>query len=246
VKAVNLLPETDQPRQRPAGPAAGRRPYAVVGVLGALLVMVTLYVLTANQVTSREDKADQLEVETREAQAQVRALGPFGDFSQVAQTRTAAVKQLTESRFDWERLLRELSLVLPDDAWLTDADAALKPGESAGSTGAGGASSSGSSGSASAGSEASSAEGPAMTLKGCAKRQPAVAELMVRVKRMHRVEDVTLAQSSKGDSAGGEASSSECGSSYAFELLVSFSSTAPVQATPPGRKRVPVSLGGGA
>ena len=224
MKAVNLLPEADRPRQRPAGPAADRRPYVVVGVLGALLVMVTLYVLTANQVTSREDKA---------------ALGPFGDFSQVAQTRTAAVKQLAESRFDWERLLRELSLVLPEDAWLTDADAALKPGESAGSTGAGGASSSGSSGSSSAGSEASSSEGPAMTLKGCAKRQPSVAELMVRLKRMHRVEDVTLAQSSKGDSAGGEASSSECGSSYAFELLVSFSSTAPVQAAPPGRHARP-------
>jgi Tfp pilus assembly protein PilN len=215
----------------------------VIGLLGALLMMVTLYVLTANQVTSREDKADQLEVETREAQAQVRALGPFGDFSQVAQSRTAAVKQLAESRFDWERLLRELSLVLPKDAWLTDADASLN-GESAGATGAGG--SSASSGSTSTGSEASGSDGPAMTLKGCAKRQPSVAELMLRLKRMHRVEDVTLAQSAKGDSSGGEGSSSECGRSYAFELRVSFSSAVPVQSAPPGRRRVPVSLGGGA
>ena len=247
MRAVNLLPEADRPRRRPTGPGSARRPYVVLGVLGALLVMVTLYVLTANQVTSREDKADQLEIETRETQAQVRALGPFGNFMQVAQTRTAAVKQLAESRFDWERLLRELSLVLPPDAWLTDADASLTPGESAGATGVGGSSgSSGSSGSASASAEASDSDGPAMTLKGCAKRQPSVAQLMVRLKRMHRVEDVTLAQSAKGDSSGGEGSSSECGNSYAFELMVSFSSAVPVQAVPPGRERVPVSLGGGA
>ena len=32
----------------------------------------------------------------------------------------ATVTSLADSRFDWERVMRELSLVLPADVWLTE------------------------------------------------------------------------------------------------------------------------------
>ncbi len=234
MRPVNLLPEGDRPRQRAADGTSPNRAYPLLGVLGALLVMVTLYVLTANQVTSREDKAAQVAGEADRAEAKAKSLSPFGDFAQTAQTRTAAVKQLAEGRFDWERLLRELSLVLPADTWLTEADAATLPGEGDGGTDT----------------AQPTVNGPSAKLKGCAKRQPSVAKLMLRLRRMHRVEDVLLQESATGDSSGeagasGGASSSDCGRAYAFDITVVFTATPPASALPPGRKRVPVSLGGG-
>lgn len=232
MRPVNLLPEADRPRRRPAAAGSGRRSYAVLGTLAALLLMVTLYVLTANQVTSREDEATRIATEASAAEAKAQALSPFGDFAEVARTRTASVKQLAESRFDWERLLRELSLVLPEDTWLTEADASTTPDQGDGASGATEA-------------PAGASTGPAATLKGCARRQPAVAKLMLRLRRMHRVDDVVLQESASGDSAESGTSSEGCGRGYAFDVTVVFDPAAPASAAPPGNKRVPVSLGGG-
>ena len=232
MRPVNLLPEGDRPRRRPTASSSGNRSYALLGILAALLSMVTLYVLTANQVTSREDEATQASSEADATEAKAQALSPFGDFAEVAQTRTTSVKQLAEGRFDWERLLRELSLVLPEDTWLTEADASTTPQKEDAASGA-------------ADTAAGASTGPTATLKGCAKRQPAVAKLMVRLQRMHRVDDVLLQESASGDSAESGTTSEGCGRAYAFDLTVVFDPAAPASAAPPGNKRVPVSLGGG-
>lgn len=230
MRPVNLLPESDRPRRRPTGDASANRAYPLLGALAALLAMVTLYVLSANQVTSRENEAAEVASQATAAEAKVKALSPFGDFAQTAQTRTTSVKQLADSRFDWERLLRELSLVLPSDTWLTEADASTTPSEDDGADAA-----------------QTAASGPAAKLKGCVRRQPSLAKLMLRLGRMHRVEDVLLQQSATGDSAGeaGGSGSSECGKAYAFDLTVVFAATPPASPAPDGQKRVPVSLGGG-
>ena len=34
---------------------------------------------------------------------------------------------LADSRFDWERVMRELSLILPDDVWLTNLTGKASP-----------------------------------------------------------------------------------------------------------------------
>ena len=45
----------------------------------------------------------------------------------VREQRVATVTSLADSRFDWERVMRELALVLPDDVWLTNLTGKANP-----------------------------------------------------------------------------------------------------------------------
>ena len=223
MRAVNLLPEQHRTRVS-GGPRNGA--YVVVGVLAVAVVMATLYALTANQVNSRKTEEAKVSQEAQTLEEQTATLGRFGDLSQIKQTRLASVRQLAGGRFDWERFMRELSLVLPSGSWIKEVDASASgnPEESGNAT--------------------SAASGqPSTKLSGCTPKQPETAKLMVRLRRMHRVEDVTL-ESSSQEASGGSATLENCGKLYAFDLTVSFLAGSPPEGSA-SQKRVPASLGGG-
>ena len=129
MRPVNLLPE--QHRQRRATGSLSGSAYVVVGVLGTPLLAVLVYTLTANQVTSRKDQTAQARQKADSAEARAASLGAYGNFSRLKTTRIASVTQVAQGRFDWERLVRETSLVLPNHTWLTEVSASVAPGESA-------------------------------------------------------------------------------------------------------------------
>jgi Tfp pilus assembly protein PilN len=233
MKPVNLLPAQHRPKQ--ATGAASGSAYVLIGVLAALVLCVGAYVVTANRATERKDQAVEAKRETAEAERKLGGLARYGDFAQIATTRKASVATLSKARFDWERFMRELAHVLPGGLWLTGVDASMT-GESAGS------------GSAPATTATGEDARPGATLEGCAKRQPAVATLMVRLRKLHAVEDVNLEESAKGDDAdsssgSGATSSDDCGRHYTFSVKTVFTPTP--AATTGGTKRVPASLGGG-
>lgn len=224
MRPVNLLPDRD--RAHVAGGRAGSS-YVVLGVLGVLLAMVVGYVFSANQVNDRESQAAEARQEAGRLEQQAKVLSPFGDFSQVKETRIASVRELAKGRFDWERFMRELALILPEGSWLRGADSSAT-GDIEGGTG-------------------TASEGPTgqplARLTGCTKRQSDVARMMLRLRELHRVADVTLTES-KQDDSGGDAGADSCGSYYAFDVTVEFAPAANDE-TPPGAKRVPATLGGG-
>lgn len=226
MRPVNLLPVSRRTQE------GGNRPgsaYAVLGVLGVLLIAVVMYVLTANGLTSKQDELAKAKAETQAAQQRAAALGSFGDFARIKAAREASVAQLAQARLDWERLVRELARVLPDDIFIKKLDA----------TAAGAAADAGAapaSGAAPAGGT-SAAAGPSLKLNGCAPSQPDVATLMVRLRKLHRANDVTLANSSRTEGDG-----TECGTGYGFDVSVSFDAVPPAAAP----ERVPAHLGGGA
>jgi Tfp pilus assembly protein PilN len=219
MKPVNLLPESQRRRRVESD---GKSAYVVLGVLAALVLMVGLYVVTANQVASRSAEAATAAAEADRLEAEVASLGAFGSFAQIKEARVASVRQLATERFDWERLMLELARVLPADGWLQTAEASAS-----GATDDGGA----------------TAAGPNATLSGCLPHQSDVADLMLRLRRMHRVEDVTLAESALEDELAAPTMDS-CGRYYKFDIGVAFASASPAEA-PDGQRRVPAALGGG-
>jgi len=233
VRPVNLLPAELRRQQSGGHPGVA---YAVLGVLAVVLLMTLGYVLTSNQANSRRSDSAQAQQETQRLEARSKQLGPFGDFTQVRETRVASVKELAKSRFDWERFMRELALVLPGGTWLQESTASVTGDLSTAGGGSGGSASS-------SGSQPGQASGqPAAQLVGCTPRQSDVARMMVRMRRMYRVDDVQLNESSQDENSN-QVSADSCGSFYKFDITLSFKE-APSE-LPKGTHKVPASLGGG-
>jgi Tfp pilus assembly protein PilN len=225
MRPINLLPARYQPAR-----ASGERPgigYAAIGALAVLLLMVVLYVITNNGINDAKEKTAKAQAEQQAAQVKIGQLQAYGDFASLKQQRETAVKSVAAVRFDYERLMREIALVLPHNTYLTTFTA-----------GAGGAGASTSSSTSTSGT--ASATGPTLTVAGCAPSHPGVATAIVRMRKLHNVTDVALSNSTKNVSdASAATTTSSCPVSFGATLTFN-AETAPTVQEP-----VPARLGGG-
>src|SRR3954452_15321641 len=154
MRPIKLLP----PRYQPAR-ASGDRPwigYAAIGALALLLLMVLLVVVTNNGIKDAKSKTADAQAEQAVAQAKIGQLQAFGDFAALKTSRETAVKGVAQARFDYERLMREVALVLPHDTYL-NSFASAPAGTTEGTTGG------------------ATSTGPTVALAGCAPSQQGVA-----------------------------------------------------------------------
>jgi Tfp pilus assembly protein PilN len=190
MRAVNLIPA----EQRRASGAAGKSGGAVYALLSALalgVVFVAVLTLSSRQVADEQAKADRLEAQAQLAQAKAGTLASYTQFDALVNTRSAGVKALAATRFDWGAKLTQVSRVIPSDVSLTQLSASTAPGQ-----GAGGAVS-----------LRSALQNPAIELVGCAPNQARVALLMTRLRRLEGVQRVSVASSDKSEGSAGAASS---------------------------------------
>ncbi|MGH2953168.1 MAG: hypothetical protein ACRDK9_03975 [Solirubrobacterales bacterium] len=126
MRPVNLIPPEDRRGQR-APSRTGAVPYVLIGALVSGLAAISAVALTGNQISDREAELAAVEAEAAAATARAEALAPYAEFASLAEARDATVNSLARSRFDWERVLRELALVMPDDVWLVKATGTASP-----------------------------------------------------------------------------------------------------------------------
>jgi Tfp pilus assembly protein PilN len=224
VRPVNLIP----PEQRRGGTApmrTGPLSYVVVALLAVALGAVTLVVVTNNQVSDRKAEKTALESQLAEEQAAADRVQSFATFASVQQAREQTVSTLAQSRFDWERVLRELAIVIPDDVWVTNLTAAVSPDAVTGS--------SSTSSSSSTSATVEGIAGPSLEIQGCAGGHEAVARFLAAV---HDIDGVTRASvtsserpdqaaTSAGAASAGGAQSQECSSRNfvsKFDLTMAF------------------------
>ena len=194
MRPVNLIPSQD--RGQKATVRSGPIAFLLVGALALALAGVTLLVLKSNDIGDKKAEIASLEQQEAEARAQAEQLSPFAQFNALAQSRRQTVESLADSRFDWERVLNELALVIPSDVWLVQVDGAASAGSSASeSTDA-----------------AASVGGPNLQLVGCAAGQESVAGFLSALRDIDGVTRVGLTSSerpsseiapSSADSGGG-------------------------------------------
>ena len=237
MRPVNLIPQ-DQRRRTPSD-GSGKGAHAVLGVLALLLAMVVAYVLTANTVTERQNETETARVEADRLEAQAAQKDDFSEFAAIAQTRMQSVVGVAASRFDWERFMRELARVMPEGSWLQTADASMTGDSAAAPIDAAQAPAS-----APTTAGALTTASPSAHLAGCTPDQSDAARLMVRLRQLHRVEDVVLGSPTQEDSTSA-AGIESCGGNYKFDLTLKFSPAALAGDAPRGESRVPASLGGG-
>src|SRR4051812_1999792 len=230
MKAVNLLPEKHRPRQPSGG--QGKGGYVVLGVLGAVLVGVLVYVLTLNSINDSKSQIKEATAEAAKLNEEANSLGPYGDFAKIKSDRVTSVMSLAQGRFDYERLVRELAHVPPPGARLRNAaataagaptpaappaagpvnaaaTAAVGPPTTAPATPAPPA----------AGATGTSApappvvSGPTLKLQGCARDQSQVAVTLVRLRELQGATDVSLDHSTRGEDNTSAAAAAPAGGS---------------------------------
>lgn len=224
MRPVNLIPREERPGERRplrGGPLA----YIVVGALAAILLGVTVLVLTGNQIADREGEVAQLQSETAAVEAEANGLAAYTQFHQLTEQRIATVTSLADSRFDWERVMRELALVLPSDVWLTNLTASASPAvapEGAASVSLRG-----------------SIAGPALELVGCARSQEAVAGFVKAVEDIDGVTRVGVPNSSLPSGSAGGTAGGASATCQTRDFIAQFQMVAAFDAAP-----VPPSTGG--
>jgi Tfp pilus assembly protein PilN len=203
MRPVNLIP-ADQRRGEHAPARTGPLVYIVVGALVAVLAGVTMLVVTGNQISERKSDIATLEREDAEAQANAERLAAYTQFRTMREQRVATVTSLADSRFDWERVMRELALILPGDVWLTSLDASASSETEGGGGGSGG-------------DLRDSVQGPALEISGCAKGHDGVAGFVTALKDIDGVTRVGVESSALPDQESGSGVASEGGESSGGE-----------------------------
>lgn len=213
MRPVNLIPpdeRTGERRPMRGGPLA----YVIVGALAAVVIGVAILAVTNNQISESKAEISRLESEKVTVETKANELQAFTDFHAVHEQRLATVTGLAESRFDWERVMRELALVLPSDVWLTNLSGSAGPGVSVEGSGGVGL--------------RSSIPGPALEITGCALSQSAVAGFVQALKEIDGVTRVGM----QGSAIGGEGSGSGTASCQTRDFIAQFQLVAAFDAAP--------------
>jgi Tfp pilus assembly protein PilN len=119
MRAVNLLPKGLEPAKK--GPSTAVVAAGATAVLAAALLAIG-WVSASSHVS---DEQSALAAARAELAAVPAPPAPPASSSTIPQERAARVAALSSAlatRVAWDRILREVSLVLPDDVWLTQLD----------------------------------------------------------------------------------------------------------------------------
>jgi Tfp pilus assembly protein PilN len=210
VRPVNLIPPEDR-RGGLAPLRAGALSYMLIGVFAAALIAVVALVLTQNSVTKSENEIAELEVARDEAAQRAEALAPYAEFASLQAQRETTISSLAQSRFDWERVLRELAVVIPPQVSLANIEASSAGGDEADP-------------------EAGSA--PSLTMLGCAPDHTAVATFVAALEDIDGVTRVALDNSIAAESeAPGANGAVECDpKATTFAVRAVFDGVAPLAA----------------
>jgi Tfp pilus assembly protein PilN len=231
MRPVNLIPVEEQrggpKRAARTGPAA----YLLIGAL-VVLVAVTAMVTTQNQISDKNAQITTLQAEQQQASARVDSLKPYADFASTQQARTATVASLAQSRFDWERVLRELALVVPPDVTVQSMTGTASPDVTINSN--------------SGNDLRSQISGPALSLVGCANGQDGVATLIAALQDIDGVTRVGLSSSRKDGTTSTSSSSTAaiakpCPGGTHFNIVVAFDDALVPTPAPAGTPTAPVT-----
>jgi Tfp pilus assembly protein PilN len=137
MRAVNLLPRDDG-RRRKVG-VEQKSPVLVGSMAGFVLVTAILaaWFLTASAgVADKQKRLDAAQAELAATPVPPPTAPGSSALAQEKTARIAALSTVLSGRLAWDRIFRELSLVLPGDVWLTTLSAQAPTAGAAPGTGA--------------------------------------------------------------------------------------------------------------
>jgi Tfp pilus assembly protein PilN len=123
MRAFNLLPREEVRAEREGG-APSPMPYVLVGLVGVLLfaALAAFYLMAGTDVTKKRGQAEDLRAELAAYQASAKEPSVDDKAAALAAERLGRTNALSVAlikRLAWDRLLREIALVVPDEVRLS-------------------------------------------------------------------------------------------------------------------------------
>ena len=203
MRAVNLLPRDEQLGGRKAPPLP-----ILAGCVGTVLVtaLVAVMFLSASAgVASKQRALEQIQAQYDAIPVPPPPSPVVSELPQQRQTRVTALATVLGQRIAWDRLLREVSQVVPSDVWLVTLNA-LSPSLAAPTTPA---------------TTAAATAPTGFTVTGCTYSQDSVARFLARLQVVPDLSSMTLgkSQSSANTPSGGGSTGGVCPQGmFTFEL----------------------------
>jgi Tfp pilus assembly protein PilN len=211
MRAFDLMPKEGEREKSSslASPQLLKVGLALVAIL-LLAAFAGAYMMMDASAKEKQSEADDLRAQLAELTAQAApdqgaAGGGTASLAAEGQARTVALSDALSARVAWDRILREFSLVLPEDVWLTTLSS------TSGTT------------SAVAGAVPTSSEGT-FTINGFASSQADVALLLSRLAVVPEFSNVQLQTSARGADATVEGGASASGdpSDFSFSIVATI------------------------
>ena len=206
MRAVNLLPrESKRSRKRLSAVAQ----LAIVSPLVVGSLLVAGYLLASSKVNDKKATLHSLRDELSALPAPTTTqLQPTSDLALQRDLRITALSAALQGRLAWDRVLRQISAVLPGDVWLTtlSAQSPQTPAATPSTTTPTTTTTTGSTSTTTTTTAAAAAPPPAptgpLTLTGYTYSQPGVARFLSRLAVVPSLQDVKLVQSGQSAVAG--------------------------------------------
>jgi Tfp pilus assembly protein PilN len=191
VRAVNLLPR-EEPRKKDANSGKTVGTIAAVGGGIVLLALAAGFIVTGREVNTQRANLESAQAElaatpTKPSHVSTRRAAVVNERNRRAIALASALSQ----RVSWDRVLRRLALVLPDDIWLTNL-AGTTPVTTTDPASA----------TTSSLPPTESTQPDGLTLDGYAYSQPAVARLLSRLQVVPDLTNIQLKTSATSEVAG--------------------------------------------
>jgi Tfp pilus assembly protein PilN len=180
VRAVNLLP-----RDELAGGSKVPPLPILVACIGTVLVAAltaVMFLSASSNVAAKRHALEQIQAQYNAIPAPPAPSPVVSQLPQQRQTRVTALATALGQRVAWDRLLREVSQIVPSDVWLITLNA-LAPSLAPASASA-----------------SSATQG--FTVTGCTYSQDSVARFLARLQVVPDLTGMTLGKSASNDSAG--------------------------------------------
>ena len=227
MRPVNLIPPEERRGGADNGPRrSGVLSYVIVGVLAVAVLAIAASTHFGNQVEDRKSEVAALESEVAAASARAQSLTQFTSFQSLRDARVATIDSLARTRFNWQRVLRELARIIPENVEVTNVTGTASPAVTVTDEAGIGL--------------RDSIPGPALEIVGCALGQRNVARFIAS---LHDIDGVTRVTAQEGirseEEATTDSESSSSGScrdrgDSAFQIVAAFDSLpVPEGAVPP-------------
>jgi Tfp pilus assembly protein PilN len=115
MRAVNLIPREEGRKRRQPGAVS------LTAVLGAVLLTAVLsgwFLMASSGVSDRQGELDGLRAELAAIPPPAPTTAPQASLVAEKDARLALLGKALGARIAWDRVLREVSLVIPEDVWL--------------------------------------------------------------------------------------------------------------------------------